>query len=305
MLIGTAGLLTTSDLLTKGTGMNIVYLNGQYMPMQEAKISPMDRGFLFGDGVYEVIPSYLGKALGFDLHLARLNRNLKETDIQLGLEHKDWRTILDTLLERNNGENVGVYLQVSRGADTKRLHAYPKGIAPTVFAFSFDIAAQKLADKSTITGLKVSTEQDQRWSRCHIKSTSLLGNLMHYQHGQSAGVNETILYNSDNQLTEASACNVFVVKNGVLITPPLDHQLLGGITRHILLDIIRKEGLLEVQERIIDMSEVRQADEIWLTSSSKEIAPVIELDKQAVGDGQVGDIWQSVQATFNRHKFDY
>ena len=200
--------------------MNTVYLNGQYIPMQEAKISPVDRVFLFGDEVYEVIPSYMGKTLGFDLHIARLNKNLKEIAIQLDFVHRLWREIADTLIARNGSKNLGIYLHVSRGTDSKRLHAYPKKIAPTVFAFAFEIAAQKLVDKSQVIGLKVITEQDQRWRRCHIKPTSLLGNLMHYQQGQSAGVDETILFNNANELKEASACDVFIIKNNVLITHP-------------------------------------------------------------------------------------
>ena len=227
----------------------------------------------------------MGKTLGFDLYIARLNKNLKEIAIRRDFVHRLWREIADTLIARNGSKNLDIYLHVSRGTDPKRLHAYPKNIAPTIFAF--EIAAQKLVDKSQVIGLKVITEQDQRWRRCHIKSTSLLGNLMHYQQGQSAGVDETILFNNANELTEASACNVFIIKNNVLITPPIDHQLLGVITRHMLLDTIRKEALFDVQERPVDMSEVRKAGEIWLTSSSKEIAPVIELDKQAVGDGRL------------------
>jgi D-alanine transaminase len=227
----------------------------------------------------------MGKTLGFDLHIARLNKNLKEIAIRRDFVHRLWSEIADTLIARNGSKNLGIYLHVSRGTDPKRLHAYPKNIAPTIFAF--EIAAQKLVDKSQVIGLKVITEQDQRWRRCQIKSTSLLGNLMHYQQGQSAGVDETILFNNANELTEASACNVFIIKNNVLITPPIDHQLLGGITRHMLLKTIRKEAFFDVQERPVDMSEVRKAGEIWLTSSSKEIAPVIELDKQAVGDGRL------------------
>lgn len=227
----------------------------------------------------------MGKTLGFDLHIARLNKNLKEIAIRRDFVHRLWSEIADTLIARNGSKNLGIYLHVSRGTDPKRLHAYPKNIAPTIFAF--EIAAQKLVDKSQVIGLKAITEQDQRWRRCHIKSTSLLGNLMHYQQGQSARVDETILFNNANELTEASACNVFIIKNNVLITPPIDHQLLGGITRYMLLDTIRKEAFFDVQERPVDMSEVRKAGEIWLTSSSKEIAPVIELDKQAVGDGRL------------------
>jgi D-alanine transaminase len=249
----------------------------------------------------------MGKTPSFDLHIARRNKNLKEIAIRRNFVHRLWREIADTLIARIGSKNLGLYLHVSRGTDPKKLHAYPKHIALTIFdfAFAFEIAAQKLVDKSQVIGLKAITEQDQRWRRCHIKSTSLLGNLMHYQQGQSARVDETILFNNANELTEASACNVFIIKNNVLITPPIDHQLLGGITRHMLLNTIRKEALFDVQERPVDMSEVRQADEIWLTSSSKEIEAVIELYKQAVGDGRAGNGWQLAQAASSTHKFYY
>lgn len=285
--------------------MSIVYLNGAYMPIEEAKISPMDRGFLFGDGIYEVVPSYDGKLVGFGPHIDRMNEGLSLIGIDFNWSAERWREVAQNLIEKNGGGNLGIYLHVSRGADSKRFHAYPEGVEPTVFAFVFEIPAAPVADKSAAKGYKVSTTQDLRWKRCNIKSTALLGNVMHFQHGYAEGSNETILYNADNEVTEGSACNAYIVKNGVVITPPLDNQILPGITRLMLLDILSKDGSIKVEERVVTMDELRNADEVWLTSSSKEIAPVIEIDGQPVGDGQVGDVWQAAQALYSAGKYDY
>lgn len=275
------------------------------MPLSEAKISPMDRGFLFGDGIYEVVPSYNTQLVGFNLHIERMQNGLNAIGIKLNMAVADWRDIAETLIEKNGKGNLGLYFHVSRGADVKRFHAYPENIQPTVFAYAFEIPAATKADKQSVKQYKVSSTEDLRWKRCQIKSTSLLGNVMHFQQGHDAGVHETILFNPLNELTEASACNVFMVKNDVVITPPLDNQILPGITRNMLLDILQKDGTLQVQERVINMSEVRTADELWLTSSSKEIAPVVELDGKPVGNGKVGDIWQLAQTLFSANKHLY
>lgn len=285
--------------------MSIVYLNGSYMPMSEAKISPMDRGFLFGDGIYEVIPSYDGKLVGFGPHLERMQDGLDAIELNLKIDQDQWRAICTTLIEKNDGGNLGLYFHVSRGADTTRNHAYPTGIEPTLYAFAFEIPPAPQPDKSKATLYRVSTTEDLRWKRCNIKSTALLGNVMHYQHGHAQGNNETILYNPDKELTEAAACNVYVIKNGEVITPDLDYQKLPGITRLMLLDILRKHGSIPVQERVVTLDELLSADEVWISSSSKEIAPVIAIDGKPVGDGQVGDVWLAAQTLFTQHKFDY
>jgi len=285
--------------------MSIVYLNKQFLPMEEAKISPMDRGFLFGDGIYEVIPSYDGKMVGFGPHIERMKRGMKEIGIALDWSKEQWKVVCDGLMEKNQGSNLGIYLHVSRGADVRRFHAFPEDIEPTVFCFAFDIAAAPVADKTKTTGYKVISTEDLRWDRCHIKSTALLGNCMHFQQSFEQGANETLLYNANHELTEASACNVFIVKNGVVITPPLDHQVLPGITRLMLLDILRKDGTIQVEERIVTMDEVACADEVWLTASSKEIVAVIEIDGQPVGNGEIGNVWEAAQTLFSAHKAYY
>ena len=285
--------------------MSIAFLDGQYMPIEQAKISPMDRGFLFGDGIYEVVPSYAGKMVGFAPHIARMKSGLEAIGIQLDWSAEDWAQLCNRLIVENGAGNLGLYLHVTRGTDTKRFHAFPKNIAPTIFAYTFEIAPPPIADKSKVKAKKVSTSRDLRWERCQIKSTALLGNVLHFQHGYEQGSDETLLFNADNQLTEASACNVFIVKDGSVITPLLDNQKLPGITRQIVLDVLRNDGQISVEERTVTMDEVANADEVWITSSSKEIAPITEIDGKPVGDGNIGDIWLAAQTLYSAAKFDY
>jgi D-alanine transaminase len=285
--------------------MSIVYLNGEYLPMAEARISPMDRGFLFGDGIYEVIPSYRGQMVGFNPHIDRMTDGLAAVDIAMEWSQEQWREICEQLIERNDEDNLGIYLHVSRGADNKRFHAYPEDVPPTVFGFTFEVPPSPVADKTTTKTYTVSTTRDLRWKRCNIKSTALLGNVMHFNQGYEGGNNETILYNETGELTEASACNVYIVKDGVIATPETDHQILPGITRLLLIEILRADGSLPIEERSVTLDELHTADEVWISSSTKEIAPVIMVDGQPVGDGQVGDIWVQAQTLFTEFKYDY
>ena len=285
--------------------MSIVYLNGDYLPMAEARISPMDRGFLFGDGIYEVVPSYDGKLVGFGPHMQRMQSGLDALEIKLHIEQHAWRKVAGELITRNGSGNLGLYFHVSRGADTQRHHAYPEGITPTIYAFAYDIPQQPAADKSKAVTYTVSTAEDLRWKRCNIKSTALLGNVMHFQQSYAEGHSETVLYNPQGELTEAAACNVFVVKDGIVATPLLDHQKLPGITRQMLLEILRRDGSIAVQERVVTLAELHNADEVWLSSSSKDIAPVIAVDGKPVGDGKIGDVWLAAQTLYHAHKFDF
>lgn len=288
--------------------MTIAYLNKKFIPLDEARISPLDRGFLFGDGIYEMIPSYSGKLVGAKLHANRMNRGLAGVGIRVAEADADWVAIANAVLRENadqfDSANIGVYIHVSRGADVRRSHAYPKDVSPTVFAFPFEIPAPKPADRLRVKGLIVTTAQDLRWRRCHIKSTSLLGNVMHFQHSQDSGVDETLLFNEEGYLTEASISNVFVVKDGVVATPPLDNQLLPGITRHIVIESLKRDGQIDVKERSIHMRELDLADEVWITSSSKEIAAVTRVDGVDIGKGEVGEVWEQALASYHSHKFD-
>jgi len=276
------------------------------MPIEEAKISPLDRGFLFGDGIYEVIPSYFGKNVGFKDHINRMNDGLNAIGIDLKWSEAQWQSLCDNLSKKNGAGSLGIYIQVSRGADTKRFHGFPKNVSPTVFAMAVEIPVPKTPDLSTIgQGYALTSTEDLRWQRCQIKSTSLLGNVLHFQQGYEAGCQETLLFNNQNQLTEASSSNIFIVKEGVIATPIQDNQILSGITRGLLINILAKDGTLTVQERTIFLDEVRSADEIWLTSSSKEIAPVTMLDGAIVGDGKVGQVWLKAATLYAENKFSY
>ena len=287
--------------------MTTAFLNGDFLPLSEAKISPMDRGFLFGDGIYEVIPTYSGTPVGFNGHAARMAEGLRAIGIDNPYNNEAWHDIVTKLVEKNSSNftsaNIGVYLHVSRGTDTKRFHAYPSNIAPTVFGFVFEIAPPQVVSRTDVKPLKVTLEQDKRWQRCHIKSTSLLGNVMHFQQGVDAGVNETILYNQDGYITEASSCNVFMVKDGVIYTPPLNHELLPGITRAIALEAFTCAGL-DVNETWFSKESLLNADEVWLTSSSKEIAPVVAVDGKTIGTGDVGEVWEKAIKAYHAHKFE-
>ncbi|MBY4677701.1 aminotransferase class IV [Marinobacterium arenosum] len=287
--------------------MSIAYLNGSYVPLAEARISPLDRGFLFGDGIYEVVPYYGAKPVGFVPHMNRMIDGLAALEINCNKTVDQWRELMDELVAKNAdvGENLGVYVHVSRGADTKRFHAYPENVEPTIFAFAFAIKNPEPADRTKVTQFSVSSTEDLRWKRCNIKSTALLGNVMHYQQGHAAGNNEILLYNGNGELTEGSSCNAFIVKDGVVITPIQDNQILPGITRRIIIDSLKADGSIQVEERTVTMDEVRNADEIWITSSSKEIAPVTKLDGQPVGNGEVGEVWEAAFKIYSASKFDY
>jgi D-alanine transaminase len=285
--------------------MTIAYLNGEFMPLDEARISPMDRGFLFGDGIYEVIPSYDGKMVGFGPHIARMQEGLDAIEIKLDWDEEKFRDLCQSLMEKNGNGNLGVYLHVTRGTDSKRHHAYPEGIEPTVFGYAFDIPAPPIPDRDKIHPYTCSTGDDMRWDRCNIKSISLLGNVMHYQQGHVQGDGEILLFNQDNELTECGACNAYIVKDGVVATPPLDNQILPGITRQLLLKVLAADGSIPVEERVITRDEVWNADEIWISSSSKEVVPVVKLDGKPVGDGQPGPVWEQAARLYTAGKYDF
>jgi len=285
--------------------MSIVFLNHKYIPLEEATISPMDRGFLFGDGVYEVLPSYDGQIIGFDLHINRLNTNLSALDINLNWPYQTWLDLCKTLIKKNGFGSLGIYLHVSRGEEHNRSHSYENGINPTVFAFSFKISPEQEVHKYKITPYKVNTSLDLRWSRCQIKSTALLGNVMHFQQGYKKGFDETLLFNDSGELREGTTCNAYIVEDGAVITPPLDNHILPGVTRHILLDLLRKDGSIAIQERIITKKEVYSADEVWVTSSSKGVIPVVEVDGNLIGNGEIGNVWLLAQKIYSHGKKNY
>ena len=283
--------------------MTQAYLNGTFTALEDAKISPMDRGFLFGDGVYEVIPCYGGQLVAMPYHLERLAQSLN--GIALASPHSDdsLTSVLMELVDRNGGGDLGVYLQITRGAAPKRQHAFPEHIKPTVFAYTFAIAPPSDGSPESAKCFSAVTRTDQRWERCHIKSTALLGNVLHMMEAIDAGAEEVLLFNSDDELTEAAACNVFVVNNGKVLTPALDHQILPGVTRRQCLELLEAHTSWQVEIRPVLREEVEQAQEIWLSSSTKELAPIVSLDGKSVGDGKPGKKWAVAQKLLHEHRF--
>lgn len=275
------------------------------MPLEEARISPMDRGFLFGDGIYEVIPSYGGKMVGFGPHIERMQHGLESIQLKLDWSKEQWHELCDSLMEKNGNGNLGIYLHVTRGAEAKRNHAYPVGIEPTIFAYAFEIPPPPIPERDKIKPYTCSTGNDMRWDRCNIKSISLLGNVMHYNQGHSKGDGEILLFNENDELTECGACNAYIVKDGVVATPPLDNQILPGITRLVLLAVLKADGSIPVEERVITRDEVLNADEVWISSSSKEVVPVVKLDGEPVGDGKPGPVWEKAAQLYSTHKYDF
>ena len=283
--------------------MTQAYLNGTFTALEDAKISPMDRGFLFGDGVYEVIPCYGGQLVAMPYHLERLAQSLN--GIALASPHSDdsLTSVLMELVDRNGGGDLGVDLQITRGAAPNRQHAFPEHITPTVFAYTFAIAPPSDGSPESAKCFSAVTRTDQRWERCHIKSTALLGNVLHMMEAIDAGAEEVLLFNSDDELTEAAACNVFVVNNGKVLTPALDHQILPGVTRRQCLELLEAHTSWQVEIRPVLREEVEQAQEIWLSSSTKELAPIVSLDGKTVGDGKPGKKWAVAQKLFHEHRF--
>ncbi|HET9734528.1 MAG TPA: D-amino acid aminotransferase [Burkholderiales bacterium] len=272
----------------------MVFLNGKFLPIEEARVPVLDRGFIFGDGVYELVPVYSRAPFRMDEHLARLEKSLAAVRIKNPYSREKWREILLALIAKQPWDDQGVYLQVTRGV-AKRDHAFPAGVEPTVFVMCNPLVnpPRELVDK----GAAAVSAVDYRWHRCDIKSISLIGNCLLRQVSADAGAVETILFR-DGKLTEASASNVFVAKGGLLLSPPKSNLILPGITYDVVVEIAQAVKI-PLEFRDVSEAEVRGADEIWLTSSSKEILAVVTLDGSPVGDGKPGPLfrkaWQGYQ----------
>jgi D-alanine transaminase len=275
-------------------GNKPVYLNGRYLPIEGAQISVLDRGFLFGDGVYEVIPAYGGRLFEFAAHMARLDNSLAA--VQIGNPHsmEEWRGIFAPLLE--DGADQYIYLQITRGAAPKRDHLFPENVAPTVFAMSSPIPLYPERE----AGIKAVCLEDSRWQHCHVKAITLLANVLLRQEASEHGGAEAILV-KNGFVTEGSSSNVFAVLNGTLITPPLGHNILPGITREVVLKIAEANHI-SCREQPIAIDDLKHADEIWIVSSIREIVPVVELDDRLVGGGKPGPVRQKVNRLFQAYK---
>ena len=275
----------------------IVYLNGQFMPIEDAKVSVLDRGFIYGDGVYELIPVYGRKSFRLPQHLARLQHSL--VGIRLANPHTDaqWTSIVGEIVERQPFDNQGVYFQVTRGV-AKRDHAFPRDGQPTVFMMANPLVNPPRAQVEA-GGAAVSA-QDNRWLRCDIKSISLIGNVLLRQVSAEAGAAETILFR-DGKLTEASASNVFIVKRGVIVSPPKTSLILPGITYDVVAELARANAM-PLEFRDVPEADVRSADEIWVTSSSKEVLAIVSLDGRMVGDGKPGPQFRRMYELYQEFK---
>jgi D-alanine transaminase len=275
----------------------IVYLNGEYIPADKACISIEDRGFMFGDGVYEVIPAYGGRPFRLEQHLQRLDNSLAQIRLAPPLSHPEWRERLEELIRRNGGGDLSVYLQVTRGR-AARNHAFPDDTPPTVIATCSPLP--EIPRETLANGIAAITCEDIRWKYCHIKAITLLPNVLLRQQALDAGAAEAILVR-DGTVTEGAASNLFVVKDGHLTTPPNGPYLLPGITRDLIIELARGAGL-PCREAAIPAVSLSEADEIWLTSSTREIIPVTRLDGAAVGDGRPGPCWRRLHTLFQQHK---
>ncbi len=280
--------------------MSIAYLNGSFLPLEEARISPMDRGFLFADGVYEVIPYYDGKSFGLKGHLKRLQRSLHEIKLPVDISVEGWERLIDSLVSKNEGGDLSVYLQVTRGAYTKRDHAFPEKTNPTIFLMVSPIASPLAADVTKAEGISAITVPDIRWDRCDIKSIALLPNILLKQQAAAEGAQEAILVR-DNLITECAAANVFVVKNGTIYTPAKGEHILGGITREVIIALALEHDM-PLEEISMDVSLITQADEIWISSSTRELVPVITLNGHAVGSIFPGPVWKQMASYYQANK---
>lgn len=272
----------------------IVYLNGDFLPLEEARVPVLDRGFIFGDGVYEVIPVYDGRFFRLQEHLQRLENSLNSIKLSNPFTRQQWLDTLESVVARNNGGDLSLYLQITRGP-AKRDHNFPDVVEHTVFIMSNPI---KTLPPSA--GVKAITCTDTRWQRCDIKSIALLANVLLRQEAVEAGAAEAILIR-DGYVMEGAASNVFIVDDGVAITPPKNQFILPGITRDLILETMQA-AQLPYREALIPEAQLRSAEEIWVTSSTSEILPIISLDDKPVGSGQPGVLWSKVWQLYQDYK---
>ncbi|MFK7793842.1 MAG: D-amino acid aminotransferase [Gammaproteobacteria bacterium] len=277
--------------------MSIAYLNGDYLPLDECKVSVLDRGFIFGDAIYELIPIYNSKPFCIEAHLIRLNHSLDQTKISNPHTESDWQQIINKLIESSGLEQLSVYLQITRGV-AKRDHVFPVNTKPTVFAMTNPWPA--VNPDMYKKGLTVVTAQDIRWNRCDIKVTSLLANVMNKQQAAESNADEAIMIR-DGYVLEGAATNVFVVKDGQVFTAPKNNLILPGITRDVVVDILN-ENNIPLFEQAVTLVQLADADEVWITSSTKECAPVTTVDEKMVGTGTPGELWKTVYDLYQQRK---
>ncbi len=274
--------------------MAIGYLNGEFLPLEQARVPVLDRGFLFGDGVYEVIPVFGGRLFRLTQHLHRLNASLEAVRIRNPMSESAWAALLGTLVTRNGGGDQSIYLQVTRGV-AKRDHVPSEPLTPTVFGM-----ATRVETGRAVIPVSAVVREDLRWQRCDIKSIGLLANVLMRIEAADAGAYEAILIR-DGKVTEGASSNVFVVLDGIVRTPPKGHALLAGITRDLILELLGEAGIA-CQETEVSLRELQQAEEIWLSSSVRELLPVVQLDGCTIGCGVPGPLWRRTSRLYQAYK---
>lgn len=274
--------------------MGNVYLNGRFLPLEDAKVSVLDRGFTFGDGVYEVFLVYKRKIFRLEEHLARLERSFAGIYMKNPMTRDEWTQILTDLVKDNPADNQSLYLQITRGV-SERDHAIASARGPTIFAMS-----KPLPERNLVQGINAITCEDIRWKFCDIKAITLLPSVLLRHQAMQEGATEAILYKGDT-VTEGAASNVFIVRDGKVKTPPKSSNILPGITRDLVVELLQNAGI-PCEETNITRNELMQADEIWITSSTWEIVPVIKLDGSLVGDGQPGKLWHKAMNIYQNFK---
>lgn len=282
--------------------LNQVYLNNTYTTLQEAKISVLDRGFLFGDGVYEVIPVYNTMLFRAEEHLGRLDQSLSALRITNPHTHTEWLQIFKTLIQKNQlVGNASIYLQVTRGAGQTRAHKPDELLTPTVFVACARLHRNTIAELSL--GLTAITIPDLRWQNCYIKTTSLIANTLALEQAYDAEA-QAAIFIRDGLLTEECARNVFIVKNSIIKTPIKNENILGGITRELIIELAR-ENHLKLEETNITEQELLTADEVFLSSSTREIIPVTKVNDSLINQGKAGPVWEKLITLYHRFIQDY
>jgi len=278
--------------------MSEVYLDGRFMPLEEARVPVMDRGFLFGDGVYEVIPVYGGRPFRLSQHMERLDNSLRSIRMENPLPLEAWGRIFMRLIGPATDGDRLLYLQLTRGVDRTRNHLFPQDVEPTVLVMTWGLGPRD--PDIAATGVFAVVLEDNRWHRCDIKATALLGNVLLRQEAEDAAATEAILVR-DGLVTEGSSTNPFMVRSGEILTPPASNRLLRGVTRDLVLELACGAAL-PCAERPITRDELEAADEIWISSSSREVQPVTRLDGKPVGTGVPGPRWRRIDRLFQDYK---
>ena len=273
-----------------------VYLNGDYLPAHEAKISVLDRGFIYGDGVYEVVPVYARQPFRMQQHLRRLQHSLDGIRLANPMSDAQWTAVIAEMIARQPFADQAVYFQVTRGV-AKRDHAFPVGVAPTVFMMSNPLPLPSAAQVKH--GVAVVTAEDNRWQRCDLKTISLVGNVLMRQLAVDAGAVETMMFR-DGYLTEASASNVLALIDGVIVAPPKDNHILPGITYDATVDFARAAGM-PVEMRAVTRAETLAAQELWLSSSTKEVLAITMVDGAPFAGGEPGPLFRRMWDVFQAH----